>query len=64
MMTIKQEKELEDKGYRIDISPNSHSDAKELANQYRAKGYFARIGEYSTRIPGLHNYAVWYKLKN
>lgn len=62
-MTRQQENELIAKGYNLDNTPNSHSEALCLAKRYRSMGYYARVAEYATMVKGYHNYGVWWKRK-
>lgn len=61
MMTLKQERELVEKGYKFYKTFDSQSEAKRCAEQLRAEGNFARVGECSTNVIGLHDFVVWYK---
>lgn len=62
--SLRKEKEYEQKGYFMYKSSCKYfDDAEKIAKGLRERGYYAVAMEYSTMVPGLHNYAVWAKKK-
>lgn len=57
------EKQLRERGYHIYRCCEYDTDAEQLVKELRADGYFARVLEYATDVPGFHDFTVWAKRK-
>lgn len=56
---MKKESELKARGYALSKLFTHRYDAANHAASKRQQGYRAQVVEYSTQVPGLHDYAVW-----
>ncbi len=60
---MKAETKLIQKGYKFLDASQDPEQAKEIAKQYRANGYYARVLKQGTNVIGLYEYAIFIKLK-